>query len=112
MIITNAKNRPTHHPTLSDLIQNNILELRKQHPDWTRLYGNVSGGNQKTFATFKYKDKTWKIHSDTKFQVLLTAWKLEAAGQEPFKIAATKKAPLACAYRKRQKTLQVGCIFV
>jgi hypothetical protein len=82
---------PNHYTSFSDLIQNAVLEIRRQHPDWIRLDGNVSGGNRNTFATFRYKYKTWKIHSDTTLDALLIAWELESAGKVPFEIAVTAK---------------------
>lgn len=80
-----------HYTSFSDLIQNCVLPLQRKHSEWIRLDGNVSGGNRNVFATFRYKFKDWKIHSDTTFEALLTAWKLESEGKSPFVLDKTPK---------------------
>jgi len=66
-----------------------VIPLRKEKPNWIRLDGQIGVGNRKVFAFFKYKGKKWRIHSDTHFRMLYKAYKFIQAGKDPFLITKT-----------------------
>ncbi len=73
----------------SQVMQQQVIPLRKEKPDWIRLDGLIGVGNRAVFAFFKYKGKKWRIHSDTHFRMLFKAYEYIQTGRDPFLIAKT-----------------------
>jgi len=77
-----------------ELYKNKIISLVRAHPDWIRLDGALSGGNREIFGKFKYKNKIWKIHSDSHIEKLSIAYTKFLNGEDPFKETYTSKNKL------------------
>ena len=73
-----------------------VLPLAKNNPQWIRLDGQNSGGNRQVYAFFSYNGKIWKIHSDTHFEELIKAYKDIQKGNDPFIITFTREANSEC----------------
>ena len=82
------------YDSFTQLYENEVISLIKKNPDWIRLDGAISGGNREIFAKFKYKGKTWKIHSDTHIEKLKNAYKMLINGEDPFVEKYTKDKSL------------------
>ena len=83
------------------VIEELVIPLQKQHPDWLRLDGLLSTGNMTIFAKFIYKDRRWRINSDTHFSELLKAYRAIKNGEEPFEISKTLRSGRPCLQLKK-----------
>lgn len=78
------------------VIEDLVLPLQKQHPDWLRLDGTSSKGNRNVFAKFLYLNRTWRINSDTHVSELMKAYHSIKSGMEPFEIKKTSRGGRPC----------------
>lgn len=80
-----------HFANFSDLMEKRVLKDRARHPHWVRLDETIPKDSPpRIYATFRYMDKIWKVHTDTTFESLLRAMKLAQSGQPPFVISSTR----------------------
>jgi len=77
-----------------NLFENEVKLLIKSHPDWRRLDGANSGGNREIYGKFKYKERIWKINSDTHINKLKKAYEIFIDGKDPFVEKITKNNSL------------------
>ena len=64
----------------------------QSHPDWIRLNGQTSGGDQNAWAEFWHLDRRWKVDADTQFSPILVAYEhWLSTGENPFQIEESPK---------------------
>ena len=89
--------------SFEELFKAKLITLINRHPDWIRLDGEISGGNREIFGKFKYKNKIWKINSDSHIEKLSIAYTKFLRGEEPFIETYTSKNKLLTLELKNNK---------
>ena len=81
----------TIYPTFIDFMNQRVIPTQNANPSHHRLDGNTTGsqGNRKIFDCFQHQGKTWKVHSDTHYAPLMTAYNQANRGLNPFNQVST-----------------------
>lgn len=80
-----------NYNSFAELYRNEIIHLIKKNPDWIRLDGAISKGNQNIFGKFYYKNRLWRINSDSHLDKLTKIYDCFMNGKDPFKINKTSR---------------------
>jgi hypothetical protein len=85
----------TIYPTFVDFMEQRVIPTQKANPSHIRLDGKIIGGNRRVFGYFKHSGRTWKVHSDTHYAPLMTAYKQTNQGLNPFNQVNTPNGKLS-----------------
>ncbi|MGI8469862.1 MAG: hypothetical protein ACR2N3_15585 [Pyrinomonadaceae bacterium] len=63
------------HENFLAFMESVIIPQKTANPNDIRLDGRTSGGNRIVAGMFRHRDKIWKVHSDTRYEPLMLAYK-------------------------------------
>ncbi len=61
------------HNSFNEWVVLEVLPLQRKNPTWLRLDGLHSGGNRNIVGKFRYKNRVWVVHGDTRFDPVIRA---------------------------------------
>ncbi|MEZ4908537.1 MAG: hypothetical protein R2771_13060 [Saprospiraceae bacterium] len=79
-----------------ELIENGVIPIKKNNPEWIRIDGQTQKGNRSVFAYFNYKGNKWRINSDTHIDKLMKAYYCFIKGDDPFIEIPTRNLSNKC----------------
>lgn len=74
----------TNNQSFVEFMKQVVIPAKKANPNDKRLDGQISGGNRTIFGCFQYCGRTWKVHSDTRYEPLMLAYDEAVNGGDPF----------------------------
>ena len=80
------------YDSFKDWVEQVVHPLQKKNPNWHRLDGQTSGGNRNDVGKFRYRDRVWIVHADTRFAPVIRAYQSITNGTvpDPFTIQRAK----------------------
>ena len=74
----------TNYQNFIEFMEQAVIPEQKANPEHIRLDGQLSGGNRSIFGCFEHFGRTWKVHSDTRYEPLMLAHDAAVEGKDPF----------------------------
>jgi hypothetical protein len=77
----------------ASFMRNRVLPHYAAHPDYSRLDEQPlrgSDGSVTVFGKFRFKERVWIVHEDTRFEPLVIAFEAVKGDEEPFAEGGTK----------------------
>lgn len=69
------KNTMKIYDSFEDYVEQFVIPHQNHNPDRIRLDDWETGGNREIYGVFRYRNKYWKVHGDSRFEPLLVAYK-------------------------------------
>ena len=60
--------------SFAEFMEKIVIPQKEANPDHKRLDGREKDGNREIAGIFRYNNKMWKVHADTRYEPLLIAY--------------------------------------